>query len=144
MNERFVAEKGSGAFLNDRRLRVAARTELHDCVIATGVPHLGRKGHGEFLLELRRMMASVVGVRRCGAASIDLAWTAAGRFDGFWEQGLLPWDMAAGTVIVREAGGAVSDLSGGSATFDTGTIVAGNLAIHERLIETLARARAEA
>jgi myo-inositol-1(or 4)-monophosphatase len=144
MNELFVAEKGGGAFLNDRRLRVAARSELADAVVATGVPHLGRGNHSAFLQELRTMMREVIGIRRCGAAAIDLAWVAAGRFDGFWEQGLLPWDMAAGIILIREAGGLVADQDGGDRILDSGTIVAGNVPIQRKLLETLARARAAA
>ena len=90
-NEVFTAERGKGAFLNDRRrLRVAARTELDDCVLVTGIPYRGRPGHEQFLRELAAVMAVSAGVRRTGAASLDLAWTAAGRFDGYWERGLFP------------------------------------------------------
>ncbi len=144
MNELFVAEKGGGAFLNDRRLRVAGRSELADAVLATGIPHLGRKGHPDFIAELRRVMAEVSGIRRCGSAALDLAWLAAGRFDGFWEQGLLPWDMAAGIVLVREAGGIVTDIFGGDRMLDSGTVAGGNVAIHRRMLETLKRAHADA
>jgi myo-inositol-1(or 4)-monophosphatase len=140
-NELFVAERGGGAFLNDRRLRVAKRGELADAVIATGIPHRGRAGRDEFLLELPAMMQQVAGIRRCGAASIDLAWLAAGRFDGFWERGLLPWDMAAGMILVEEAGGIVTDIDGGRHMLETGGIVAGNVSIHQRLHSELARAR---
>jgi myo-inositol-1(or 4)-monophosphatase len=141
MNELFVAEKGGGAFLNDRRLRVAGRSELSDTVMATGIPHLGRGAHGEFLSELRLVMSEVIGIRRCGAAAVDLAWLAAGRFDGFWEQGLLPWDMAAGVILIREAGGFVADIHGGDRMLDTGTIVAGNGTVQRKLLEMLGRAR---
>ena len=144
MNELFVAEKGGGAFLNDRRLRVAARTDLPDAVIATGVPHLGRRGHAEFLIELRRVMGEVAGIRRCGSAAMDLAWLAAGRFDGFWERGLLPWDMAGGIILVREAGGIVSDIQGGQSMLDTGGIVCGNINIHRQLLDSLTKAHREA
>ena len=108
----FTAERGKGAFLNDRRLRVAARTELADCVIVTGIPHRGKSGQELFLKEMQAVMASSVGIRRTGAAALDLAWLAAGRFDGFWERNLRPWDLAAGIVILREAGGFVSDADG--------------------------------
>lgn len=141
-DELFTAERGSGAFLNDRRLRVAQRHELTECVIATGVPHFGRGDHGVFLRELTAVMGGVAGIRRCGAAALDLAWVAAGRFDGFWERALSPWDMAAGMVIVREAGGFVSDLDGRDRSFSTGTIVAGNEDVHRRLLAVLKKARA--
>src|SRR5262245_6165623 len=117
MDELFTAERGGGAFLNDRRLRVSARNRLSDSVIGTGVPHLGRGHHGNYLIELRNVMGEVSGIRRMGAAAIDLAYVAAGRFDGFWEEGLSPWDVAAGIVLIREAGGFVTDRDGGQDMF---------------------------
>ncbi len=142
-NEAFTAEKGKGAFLNDRRLRVAARTELADCVLGTGIPHRGRPDHPLFLAELAAMMQSAAGVRRMGAAALDLAWTAAGRLDGFWERGLRPWDLAAGIVILREAGGYVSDADGGTRMLERGSVVAGNEAVHRKLLKLLKAAGAE-
>ena len=141
--EFFTAERGKGAFLNDRRLRVAARTELSDCVIGTGIPHAGRPEHELFLKELAVAMAASAGVRRCGAAALDLAWTAAGRFDGFWERNLRAWDIAAGIVILREAGGYVSDPTGRDDMLKTGSIVAGNEMIHRKLLKLLKTAGAE-
>jgi len=138
-DELFTAERGGGAFLNDRRLRVAARKVLSDAVIGCGVPHLGRGNHGKFLIELRHAMGEVAGVRRMGAVALDLAYVAAGRFDGFWERDLMPWDTAAGILLIREAGGYASDLEGGNAVFDTGTVVAGNEYIHKALREVLHR-----
>ena len=140
-NELFVAERGQGAYLNDRRIRVAQRSKLNESVIATGIPHYGRGGHEEFVVELPHLMKHVSGVRRCGAAAIDLAWLAAGRFDGFWERKLHPWDMAASIIMIEEAGGIVSDIDGGNAILDSGSIVAGNPAIHRTLLRTLAEAR---
>ena len=125
--------------MNDRRLRVAGRSKLSDAVIGTGVPHLGRGHHGAFLVEMRNVMAEVSGVRRLGSAALDLAYVAAGRMDGFWEEPLEPWDVAAGILLIREAGGFVSDKSGGQDMFDTGQIVAGNEAIHKALLKTLKR-----
>ena len=119
-NEIFTAERGKGAFLNDRRLRVAARTELADCVIVTGIPHRGKPDQELFLKEMQAVMASSAGIRRTGAAALDLAWVAAGRFDGFWERNLRPWDLAAGIVILREAGGFVSDADGKDKMLDDG------------------------
>jgi myo-inositol-1(or 4)-monophosphatase len=136
-DELFSAERGGGAFLNDRRIRVAARSSLAEAVVATGTPHVGRGDHGRFLRELAAIMPEVAGVRRCGAAALDLAWVAAGRFDGFWERDLSPWDMAAGILIVREAGGFVSDMDGGDQMFDSGSIVAGNEAMHRALVGLL-------
>jgi len=136
--ETFTAERGKGAYLNDRRrLRVAARTELSTSVIGTGIPHSGRPEHDLFLEELRAVMAASAGVRRMGAASLDLAWTAAGRLDGFWERNLRPWDLAAGIVILREAGGYVSDAEGKDGILTKGNIVAGNEAIHRHLLKLL-------
>ena len=136
-DELFSAERGGGAFLNDRRLRVAARSNLAEAVVATGTPHFGRGDHGLFLRELAALMPQVAGVRRCGAAALDLAWVAAGRFDGFWERGLSPWDVAAGMLIVRESGGFVTDMQGGEKMFEAGNIVAGNEAIHRELVSVL-------
>ncbi|MGI6854524.1 inositol monophosphatase family protein [Mesorhizobium sp. 1B3] len=137
MDELYTAERGGGAFLNDRRLRVAARSKLTDAVIGTGVPHLGRGHHGNYLIELRHVMGEVSGIRRMGSAALDLAYVAAGRLDGFWESWLAPWDMAAGILLVREAGGFVSDREGGQGMLENGTIVAGNEAIHRTLLKTV-------
>jgi myo-inositol-1(or 4)-monophosphatase len=136
-NDVFTAENGKGAFLNDRRIRVAARTELADCVLVTGIPHRGRSGHPLFLQELGAVMSATAGVRRTGAAALDLAWTAAGRFDGYWERGLRAWDLAAGIVILREAGGYVTDSAGGAAMLEQGSVVAGNEPIHRKLLKLL-------
>jgi len=142
-NETFMAEKGKGAFLNDKRIRVAARAELAAAVIGTGIPHSGRPNHELFLKELRAIMAASAGVRRMGAAALDLAWTAAGRFDGFWEHGLRAWDVAAGIVILREAGAYVTDSAGKDRMLEDGSIVAGNETIHAKLLKLLKAAGAE-
>ncbi|MCP9629116.1 inositol monophosphatase [Rhodopseudomonas palustris] len=134
--ELYVAERGKGAFLNDTRLRVANRNQLHDCVIGCGLPHIGR---GDFAQNQREMLAlqpKVAGLRRFGTASLDLAAVAAGRFDGFWERNLSPWDIAAGIVMIREAGGTVGDINGGD-PLKTGDIVAGNEIIHGTLVRIL-------
>ncbi|MBS3647724.1 inositol monophosphatase [Pseudaminobacter sp. 19-2017] len=137
MDELYTAERGGGAFLNDRRLRVAARMKLEDAVIATGVPHLGIGHHGNYLIELRNVMGEVAGIRRLGAAALDLAYVAAGRFDGFWEEGLHAWDMAAGMLLIREAGGFTSDRNSEQNMFASRSIVAGNELIHRALLKTL-------
>src|SRR5690242_1455334 len=124
-DEIFLAERGKGAFLNDQRIRVAARKRLADAVIACGLPHLGRGDLALGQRETGAMQERVAGLRRFGAAALDLAWVAAGRVDGYWERDLKPWDMAAGIVLVREAGGFVSDLDGGDAMFAKGHIAAG-------------------
>jgi len=136
-DELYTAERGGGAFLNDRRLRVAARRKLEDCVIGTGVPHLGDNRHGAYLVEMRNVMGQVSGIRRLGAAALDLAHVAAGRFDGFWEHNLQPWDIAAGILLVREAGGYISDAQGKQDMLTNGSIVAGNEIIHTHLLKTL-------
>ncbi|RWK37641.1 inositol monophosphatase family protein [Mesorhizobium sp.] len=137
MDELYTAERGGGAFMNDRRLRVAGRTKLIDTVIGCGVPHLGRGQHGNFLIELRNVMAEVSGVRRLGSASLDLAYVAAGRMDGFWETGLSAWDVAAGILLIREAGGFISDFAGGQNMLDGGSIVVGNETIQRALLKTV-------
>ena len=141
LNELYVAERGSGAFLNDRRLRVAARRELADAVITTGMPNLGKENHGRAVAELSVMMRATSGVRRTGSAAMDLAWTASGRFDGYWQHGLSNWDIAAGVMVVREAGGIVTDADGGHTMLTSGSIVAGNEAIHGRILRHLKEAK---
>jgi myo-inositol-1(or 4)-monophosphatase len=138
-DELYTAEKGGGAFLNDRRLRVAARKELSDAVITCGLPHLGRGNHGKFLIELRHVMGEVAGVRRFGAASLDLAYVAAGRCDGYWETGLSAWDIAAGILLIKEAGGWVSDFDGKNMILETGSVLAANEYIHKALMEVTHR-----
>lgn len=138
MDETYQAERGRGAFLNDRRIRVAARKSLEDCVISTGIPHRGSSGHQRWLSECERLMPRVSGIRRTGAAALDLAFVAAGRFDGYWERNIQPWDMAAGIIMVREAGGFVTDAEGGEAMLETGGICVGNEAIHKALLSTIA------
>ena len=138
-DELYTAERGGGAFLNDRRMRVAARQRLVDSVIGTGIPHLGRGNHGRAVVDLRNAMAETAGIRRLGSAALDLAYVAAGRMDGFWEDALSPWDMAAGIMMVREAGGFATDRHGKQDMFENGTVVAGNEAIHGQLVKMLAK-----
>ncbi|MEA2902905.1 MAG: monophosphatase [Alphaproteobacteria bacterium] len=136
----FTAERGKGTFLNDQRLRVAARKRLLDAVVTCGLPHHGRGDLALGLKEIAAIQDKVAGVRRFGAAALDLAWVAAGRFDGYWERNLGPWDVAAGLALVREAGGFVTDLAGGEAPHVTGDVVAGNEAIHGELLRVLREA----
>ncbi len=140
-DEMFWAEKGKGAFLNDRRLRTAARVNLDDAVLATGIPFRGRPGHATLLTELHTLMPKVAGVRRFGSAALDLAYVAAGRYDGYWERGLKPWDVAAGIVLVREAGGYVVDPDDKGDPLHSGDIVAGADAIVRPLLYALRPAR---
>jgi myo-inositol-1(or 4)-monophosphatase len=136
-DELFIAERGKGAFLNDQRLRVAARQRLAEAVVACGLPHAGRGDLALFRDEFAVVQEKVAGLRRFGAAALDLAWVAAGRLDGYWERNLSPWDMAAGLLIVREAGGFVTDLDGGDAMLAKGHIIAGNEAMHRDLLRLL-------
>jgi myo-inositol-1(or 4)-monophosphatase len=135
-DELFWAEKGGGAFVNERRLRVSARREFKDAVFATGIPFaavpLARRQ--AFSRTLALLMPQVAGIRRFGAAALDLAWVAAGRFDGYWELGVKRWDIAAGLLLVREAGGFASDV-GEADPRDTGDVVAANPHLHPKLRE---------
>ena len=139
-DELFTAERGKGAFLNDQRLRVASRKRLADAVVACALPHPSR-GDAELTRnEHNAVQEKIAGLRRFGAASLDLAWVAAGRVDAYWERGLSPWDMAAGIALVREAGGYVTDLDDRDAMLATGGILAGNEAIHRDLLRVLKEA----
>jgi myo-inositol-1(or 4)-monophosphatase len=140
-NDLFTAEKGTGAYLNDRRMRVSSRSRLDNALIATGIPFKGRDGHAEFQAELSAVMAETAGVRRWGTASLDLAYVAAGRYDGFWERGLQSWDIAAGVLLVREAGGYVSSINGKALNLDGGDILTSNDSLHAQLVKLLGRAR---
>lgn len=129
-NELYWAERGKGAYLNNEtRLRVSARRNLDEAVLATGIPFLGHGQHAKFLKELHQISQRVAGVRRFGAASLDLAYVAAGRFDGFWERDLKVWDIAAGLLLVTEAGGKISEIDGAD-VMDTGNILASNTELH--------------
>jgi len=135
-DELFWAEKGAGAYLNDKRLRVSGRGDMRDALFATGTPFHGKPGLDVFLGEADRVLKVSAGIRRWGAASLDLAYVAAGRFDGFWERGLSAWDIAAGAVIVREAGGVVTEPDGGD-FMKTGAVLASNNALTPQLQQTL-------
>ena len=133
----FYAERGQGAFMNNKRIRVSGRSKLEDSVFACGAPHQGRAGKTEFVQEIDTLLPKISGLRRMGAASLDLAYVAAGRMDGFWERGLQAWDMAAGVVIVREAGGVVSDLDNKQKFLENGHIIAANEVLHTQLLKKL-------
>ena len=139
--EMFWAERGKGAYLNDRRMRVAARTQLIEGVLATGIPFAGRPGHAQFLKELHQIAQRVSGVRRFGSAALDMAWTAAGRVDGYWERNLHAWDIAAGTLLVTEAGGKVTSADGAPVDVREGSICASNNELHPQIQELLKLAR---
>jgi myo-inositol-1(or 4)-monophosphatase len=146
-DELYVAERGKGAFLNDQRIRVAARRRLGDALVGCGLPHYGR-GEAEHLRASRYEIAAAqrhfAGLRRYGSASLDLAWVAAGRLDAYWERNLSPWDLAAGILLVREAGGFLSDADGGDAIIAKGHVVAGNETMHRELLRLLSEAAKEA
>ncbi|WP_295637084.1 inositol monophosphatase family protein [Novosphingobium sp.] len=137
-DESFWAEKTRGAWLQDRRLRVSARRHLDESLIATGIPFSGRGDMGEWTRIYHAIGPEVAGIRRFGAASLDLAWVAAGRFDGYWESALKPWDSAAGCLLVREAGGFVSDYQGRSQPICDETVLAGNDGLHSKLHKLVA------
>jgi myo-inositol-1(or 4)-monophosphatase len=134
-DEMFIAERGKGAFLNEQR--VAARTRLDMAVIACGLPHVGRGDIELGRKETGAMQDQVAGLRRYGAAALDLAWIAAGRFDAYWERNIKPWDMAAGMILVREAGGFISDCDGGEDMYAKGHIVAGNDTMQKEVLRVL-------
>ncbi len=137
-NELFTASKGSGAFLNDRRIRVSRRTRLQDALIGTGFPYRSFDHVDSYLAIFKELTQKTAGLRRPGAASLDLCYVACGRYDGFWEFGLSPWDMAAGALVISEAGGLVSDLSGEPDFLDTGNIVAGTPKVFAPLLQLIA------
>jgi myo-inositol-1(or 4)-monophosphatase len=134
-DELYHAEKGGGTFLNDRRLRVSGRRKMNESLFATGIPFAGKEGHQDFVDTVTKVMAVSSGIRRFGAASLDLAFVAAGRYEGYWESNIKAWDIAAGIILVKEAGGYVSDRAGGSAMLGRGDIVAANSQLHETLLD---------
>ena len=136
-DELFTAERGKGAFLNDQRIRVAGRRKLNECVIACGLPHIGRGDHEQARREIAELQDKVAGFRRFGAASLDMAFVAAGRLDGYWERNLQPWDIAAGQIMVREAGGIISGIEGHDNALTTGHVVCGNEFVHAELVKIL-------
>lgn len=136
-DELFMAEKGKGAFLNNRRIRVAARIDLDDAVFACGLPGIAGDNHPVFLNEAQKIMARVAGLRRFGAAALDMAYVACGRYDAYWERGPKSWDIAAGIAMIREAGGFVSDADGGNKPFETRSVACGNEIMHQKLIKLL-------
>lgn len=136
--ELFLAEKGSGAWLDERkRLRVANRKHLADCVVVTGINSRGTPNDVLQLKQLGQITPAVAGIRRTGSASTDLAWLAAGRFDGYWEAGIHPWDIAPGWLLLREAGGTMTDYAGGPASIWNGEVVAGNETIQGQLLKLI-------
>lgn len=140
-DQTYWAEKGQGAFLNDRRLRVSGRRDLATSLIASGLPTADRADPDVFQAQVRALMDKVAGIRRFGVAALDMAYVAAGRFDAFWEVALKPWDVAAGILLVREAGGFVSEIDGGNDMLYSGSMLASNGQIHAELRPILAKSR---
>jgi myo-inositol-1(or 4)-monophosphatase len=137
--EVFLASRGGGAWLDGRRLRVSERRDLTKSIVGTGIPHHARGDHPRYLAALSSVMRDVAGIRRMGSAALDLAYVAAGRFDAFFERWLAPWDVAAGALLVREAGGVVSDTAGGDAWLDAGDVLAASApSVHAAMLERLA------
>ena len=136
-HELFVAERGKGARLNDRRLRVSAQTKLSGAVVGTGFPFKSHQHLDPYTDTFKAVSLAGSAVRRAGSAALDLAYVAAGRFDGFWELGLQPWDIAAGVLLIREAGGVVTDIRGGDRAMKTGNVVGGTLRVHQALLDTI-------
>ena len=138
-NDLFTTSRGAGAYLNDRRLRVSKREKLLDGLIGTGFPFRMFDHADAYMAMMRDVMQKTAGIRRPGSAALDLASVAAGRLDGFWEIGLAPWDMAAGALLVTEAGGLVGDLQGNQNFLESGHIIAGNPRIFSQLLQLLER-----
>jgi myo-inositol-1(or 4)-monophosphatase len=139
-DEMFAAEKGTGAWMNDERLRVSARSRMIEAIFATGIPWGGRPELPAALQDMARLLPVCAGVRRWGSAALDLAYVAAGRYEGFWERGLHPWDIAAGLVILREAGGLVETIAEGGDPLEDGALIAANGAIFERFARVIRNA----
>ena len=139
-DESFWAEKGRGAWLHDRRLRVSSRRDLADSLVATGIPFLGHGDFAQWTAIFGAVAPQVAGIRRFGSAALDLAWVAAGRYDAFWESGLKSWDVAAGILLVREAGGFVTDFRGGDRPIERSELLGANDVLHSKLHKLLAGA----
>jgi len=137
-NDLYTATRGRGAFLNDKRLRVSKRKDLADCLIGTGFPYTKFEHLDAYMAIFRDMMQKTSGLRRPGSAALDLAYTAAGRYDGFFETGLKPWDIAAGCLLITEAGGMVGDLQGNDSFLKTGNLCAGNPHAYEQMLQLIA------
>jgi myo-inositol-1(or 4)-monophosphatase len=142
-NDLFTATRGRGAFLNDRRIRVSKRDHLRDCLIGTGFPFRDGSYLDTYLQMMKTMIEQTAGLRRPGAAALDLAYVAAGVYDGFWEVGLNAWDVAAGSLLVQEAGGLIGDLTGEGDSLFGGQVIAANPKVFAQMVNTLAPFRAD-
>ncbi|VAX10661.1 Inositol-1-monophosphatase [hydrothermal vent metagenome] len=135
--EMFTASQGAGALLNDRRLRVTSRKTLQGALLGTGFPFRDQRHMDAYLGMFKDLARDTAGIRRPGSAALDLAYVAAGRLDGFWELGLAEWDMAAGALLIREAGGTVTDISGGDRYLETGNTIAGGIKVHANILKVI-------
>lgn len=144
MGELFWAETGSGAWLGEQRIRISTRTTLEEAVLGVGIPFATKPRHEQFYAEMERLTQRVTGIRRLGAGAIDMAWVACGRHDAYWEQSVSAWDMAAGVVLVQEAGGLVTDTHGGMIDLMNGTVLASTPAVQQDLLEALTPVEAQA
>jgi len=142
-NDLFTATRGRGAYLNDHRIRVSRRTHLRECLIGTGFPFRDGSYLDTYLRMMKTMIESTAGLRRPGAAALDLAYVAAGFYDGFWEVGLNPWDVAAGSLLVQEAGGLIGDLSGNGDYLHGGQVIAANPKVFAQMVNALAPYRSD-
>jgi myo-inositol-1(or 4)-monophosphatase len=136
-DEMFTADRGAGALLNDRRLRVTDQKGLKGALLGTGIPFRDQRYMDAYLGMLKDLTQQTAGIRRPGSAALDFSYVAAGRLDGFWELGLSVWDFAAGALLVREAGGVVSDIAGGSRHFETGNVITANVRLHRELVDVI-------
>jgi myo-inositol-1(or 4)-monophosphatase len=136
-NELFTADKGNGAYLNERRIRINSLKSLEGALIGTGIPFRDQRFINQYLAMLKDMIKDTAGIRRPGSAALDFAWLAAGRIDGFWELGLSQWDFAAGALLVKEAGGTVTDLNGGEKYLETGNVIAGSVGLHQQMLKLI-------
>lgn len=136
-DEMFTASRGSGALMNDRRLRVSPRKDLGGALLGTGIPFRDQRHVDVYLAMLKDLIKDTSGIRRPGSAALDFAYVAAGRLDGFWELGLSEWDFAAGALMVREAGGTVTDIGGGDRYLETGNVIAGGIKLHAAMLKTI-------
>ena len=138
LNETFWAERGQGAYLNDLPIRISSRQTMIEAVLGVGIPFASKPRHEQFAAEMARLTPQVSGIRRLGAAAIDMAYVACGRFDAYWEQSVSAWDIAAGVIIVEESGGVVTDTLGRPLVLDNGTVLASVPALHRELVDAIA------
>ncbi|MEN8166087.1 MAG: inositol monophosphatase family protein [Pseudomonadota bacterium] len=135
--EMYTTSRGDGALLNDRKLRVSNRKGLEGALLGTGIPYRDFRFTENYMGMLKDLIKDTAGIRRPGSAALDFAYVAAGRMDGFWELGLAPWDFAAGVLLVREAGGIVTDIAGGERFLETGNVIAGSLKVHNAMLRCI-------